>query len=314
MRSGLIPTPSIGHLRARHDQCRDQREGGRGWVARHRDRRRGELGLALDRDPLAAVCAGLDHDPGAEMAQHQLGMVARRLRLDHRRLTRRVEPGQQHRRFDLGRRDRQPVFDRHRIGRAGDRERQAPAFAGQKRARRNATERLDDAAHRAAPQRGVAGDEGGEPMGRQGCRARAVRRCRNCRGRAHLAARRDRRRRRRRRSSDHLPAGATAGSHRIQRRGGGEHVLAFEEACDLGPSDGERAQHQRAVRDRFVARHAQPRRRAAPAAASMRAVSQTGKECAMAGTTFEQRNPVAASPASTHMRWPGAAARPGICF
>ena len=36
--------------------------------------------------------------------------------------------------------------------------------------------------------------------------------------------------------------------------GGGEHVLAFEQAFDRGFADGERPQHQRAVRDRLVAR------------------------------------------------------------
>ena len=38
-----------------HDQRRDQRKGRRGRVARHDDRRRGELGLALDGDPAAAA-------------------------------------------------------------------------------------------------------------------------------------------------------------------------------------------------------------------------------------------------------------------
>ena len=50
------------HLGARHDQRRDERERGRGRVARHGDRRRGQLGLALDRDAAAAVGIGLDPD------------------------------------------------------------------------------------------------------------------------------------------------------------------------------------------------------------------------------------------------------------
>ena len=47
------------NLRSRHDQRRDQRERGRRDVARHRDRRRREFGLALDRDALAAALGRL---------------------------------------------------------------------------------------------------------------------------------------------------------------------------------------------------------------------------------------------------------------
>jgi len=56
------------------------------------------------------------------------------------------------------------------------------------------------------------------------------------------------------------------GAHRAQRGRGCQHVLAFEEPRYLGAADGERAEHQRAVRNRFVARHpdraGQRRRRA----------------------------------------------------
>ena len=38
--------------------------------------------------------------------------------------------------------------------------------------------------------------------------------------------------------------------------GGAQHILAFEQAVDLGLAHRQRAQHQRAVRDRLVARHA----------------------------------------------------------
>jgi hypothetical protein len=40
------------------------------------------------------------------------------------------------------------------------------------------------------------------------------------------------------------------------RGGGGQHVLAFEQAGDAGFAHGQRAQHDRAVADRLVARHA----------------------------------------------------------
>ena len=63
-------------------------------------------------------------------------------------------------------------------------------------------------------------------------------------------------RRRRGRATRQAP-----GAVRVTRRaegahggGGGEHVLALEQALDRGLADGERAEHQRAVRDRLVAR------------------------------------------------------------
>src|SRR5207248_6544544 len=46
---------------------------------------------------------------------------------------------------------------------------------------------------------------------------------------------------------------ADAGSHKAQRRRRRQHVLAFEESRYLGTADGQRAEHQRAVRNRFVA-------------------------------------------------------------
>jgi hypothetical protein len=40
----------------------------------------------------------------------------------------------------------------------------------------------------------------------------------------------------------------------IDRGGCCQHVLALEQTRDLGPTNGERPQHQRAMRDRFIAR------------------------------------------------------------
>ena len=51
-----------------------------------------------------------------------------------------------------------------------------------------------------------------------------------------------------------------AGAHRAQRRGGRQHILAFQQPADLGAADRECAEHQRAVRDRFVAGHGDPSR------------------------------------------------------
>ena len=64
------------HVGARHDQRGDQREGGRGRIGRHRDRRRPELGLAGQRDAAAVRAMRLDPDVGAEMGEHALGVVA----------------------------------------------------------------------------------------------------------------------------------------------------------------------------------------------------------------------------------------------
>jgi hypothetical protein len=45
-------------------------------------------------------------------------------------------------------------------------------------------------------------------------------------------------------------------AHRPERRGRGHHVLAFEQAGDARLAHRQRAEHQRAVADRLVARHA----------------------------------------------------------
>ena len=72
--------------------------------------------------------SGVDLHLGAEMGQHLLGVVARRLGLDHRGDAARVEAGEQHGRLDLGRGDRRPVEDRRRIARAFQRDRTAAAL------------------------------------------------------------------------------------------------------------------------------------------------------------------------------------------
>ena len=72
--------------------------------------------------------SGCDRDLGAEMGQHFLGVVARGLGLDHGRLARRVEAGEQDGRFDLRRGDGRAIFDRRGIARALEHDRAAPAF------------------------------------------------------------------------------------------------------------------------------------------------------------------------------------------
>jgi hypothetical protein len=46
------------------------------------------------------------------------------------------------------------------------------------------------------------------------------------------------------------------GPQRAHRRGGAQHVLAFQQAGDHCLADRQRAEHQRAVADRLVAGHA----------------------------------------------------------
>ena len=63
------------------------------------------------------LALGRDRDLCAEMRQQPLGVVAARLVLDHGGGARRRQPGEQHRRLDLGRGHRRTVDDRHRIAR-----------------------------------------------------------------------------------------------------------------------------------------------------------------------------------------------------
>ena len=94
---------------------------------------------------------------GAEMLEHPLGVVARRLLLDHGGLARRGQPGQQHRRLELRRRHRRLVFDRDRIARALQRR---PAGGRRRsrfqRARAHRLQRIEHAPHRPLAQARVA--------------------------------------------------------------------------------------------------------------------------------------------------------------
>ena len=116
VRDGLMPTLVDRHLGPRHDQRRDERERRRGRVAGHADRRRDEFGLALDRDaparrPPAARPRSARRN-GRACARYGRGSVCG---LDDGGLAGRVEPGEQHRRFDLRRRHRQSVLCRRRV-------------------------------------------------------------------------------------------------------------------------------------------------------------------------------------------------------
>ena len=121
-------------------------------------------------------------------------------------------------------------------------------------ARAHHLQRHRDALHRPAHQRLIADQRGIEALRREQPHHQAHRRA----GIAHVE--------RRRRGCETVHARAVqqhlggcraldAHAERPQRARRGEAVLAVEEAADVRVARGERAEHQRAVRDRLVARH-----------------------------------------------------------
>ena len=165
---------------------------------------------------------------GAEMAQHVLGVVARRPpALRPRVIARRVQPGQQHRRLHLGRGDRQAVFERQRLGRAAG----WRAAAGRPRAprsgrRRRTAARSPGASAAAAGwhRRSSRANSGGRPARRTA----AARRCRSCPCRARRPAPPVRRRRGPPPASPR-PIVRHLGAERAHGRGGAQHVLALQQ-------------------------------------------------------------------------------------
>jgi len=95
--------------------------------ARHKFR------LTFQRDTPAMRPDMLHPHVGAEMAQHALGVIARRLGLDHHRLARRREPREQDRGFELCGGSRRLVDDRDRIACTGQAQRQPPALGNAER-------------------------------------------------------------------------------------------------------------------------------------------------------------------------------------
>ena len=179
-------------------------------------------------------------------------MVARGLRLDHRSPAGRMQPGEQDRGFDLRRGDLLRVADRRQPGGAGDRERQPLAAAGEDLCDHPA-QGLDHPPHRAAVERLVAGEERGEGMAGERPEEEPGRRA----GVAEIerpigfgeAART---------TAMDAPAalilaleldpeGAECGCH-------GEHVGPLQQTADPTFASRERAEQQRAMRQRFVAR------------------------------------------------------------
>ena len=96
------------------------------------------------------------HDRRAEMREHFFGMIARSLGLDHRRLPRRIQSAEQHRGFDLRRSDGRLVFDRQRLARSLQHQRQAAALGLLQNLGALQRQGIENALHRPLAQRGVA--------------------------------------------------------------------------------------------------------------------------------------------------------------
>ena len=101
---------------------------------------------------------------GAEMSEHLLGMVARRFGLDNRGCAPRVEAGEKHGRFDLGRGDGSAIFDRRGIASALEHDGTAPALRLRENLRSHQLERIEDAPHRPLAERRVAVEGRGDPV------------------------------------------------------------------------------------------------------------------------------------------------------
>ena len=154
------PDPRQTDIRALDHQRRRHRKGRRARVARHGDRLRHQLRLAAQRDhpPLGGLFGA---DGGAEAPQHPLGMVPRRLLLDHHRLARCIQAGEQHGGLDLRRGHRRGVLHRHRVRRPGHGDRQPPATPTP---RLGTEERqgLGDTPHRPSAEARIAGEGRGD--------------------------------------------------------------------------------------------------------------------------------------------------------
>ena len=188
------------------------------------------------------------------MPQHKLGVIAGGFWLDHHRLARRVQPGEQDGRFDLGRGHRQAIADGHGVAGAVNDKGQAIALAAGE-FRPHLAQWLDDAAHGAPAQAGIAGEYRSDGVAgdhaHQQPRTRAgiahIQHILGLAERANTAA------------DDAPNAGILAlclGPQRPHGCGAAQHIFAFQQAVNLRFAHGERADHQRAVRNRFVARHA----------------------------------------------------------
>ena len=97
-----------------------------------------------------------------------LGVVARRLGLDHHGFARRREPREQHRGLELRGGGRRRIDDRDRVARTRQGQRQPPAVRDADRPRAHPLERIEHAPLRARAQRGIAIERRGDRAARHG--------------------------------------------------------------------------------------------------------------------------------------------------
>ncbi|MND81791.1 hypothetical protein D3C80_735990 [compost metagenome] len=238
-------------LGPRRDQGRRQGEGRRGRITRHSHDGSGQLLSALEANAPAFTLLGHIHHR-AKSAQHPLSMVAALFRLDHDGLARRVQSGQQDGRLDLGRGHRLHILNA----------RQTTAVQGQRHAvlgavpvemRAHVRQGPGDALHRPLPQRGVAVEGRANVVAGGGAHQQPH-------PGAGVAAVDDRSRGREPALPGHAPAplanALDLGAEGLDRAGGGQDVVAFQQALDLGHALGHAAEDQRAVRHGLVARRA----------------------------------------------------------
>ena len=235
---------------ARRDRGADDEERGRRDVGRHVDRG-GPQRLTATQPHRRAVA----FDGDAEAPKHPLGVVAARSRLDDRGHAVGIQARQQHRRLDLGTGHRHPVVDRGEPARRPDAHRRRAALSGRYPGA-HPRQRLGHPAHRAPAQAFVTDQHRLERLAGQqahqqphrGARIAAV----------ELAARRA--------QSvppdsvhDHPPVLRAFDPHaqrpeHVHRR---DRVGALQKAADPRRAVGDRAKHDRAVRNRLVPGHPQ---------------------------------------------------------
>ena len=246
----IEPDRAQAQLRAGHDGRRDQEEGGRGEIRRHR-----HVGGAQALAAAQPGEAGRELDLHTEGREHALGVVAGRVRFGHRGFAVRVQAGQQDRRLHLGAGHRQRVVDACQRLPAVDVQRRGTVVAGVD-PRAHQRQRGGDPAHRPLRQRRVADQHaveglGGQQAGQQAHAGAGVAAVQRAIGRAqavHADPVHDPARGRRR---------LDAHAHPREDRRGGAGVLALQETVDGGHPVGQGGEHHRPVRDRLVARNVQ---------------------------------------------------------
>ena len=250
------------NVRARHDERRNHRKCSRGDVRRHHDFLRHQFRPAAQRDLAAVLSVLFARNLRAEMREHPLGVIAGRFLFDDGGFAVSAKPTQEHRRLYLCGRHRRFVRNRNHLACTAQAQRQPAALRLLHHFRTHPHQRIENAAHRTFSQRGIAVKNRRE---RVTC-DHAHRETASGAGVAkieHLA----RREQRAYAKPVHAPAAfglahnrCTHGTNGLRRC---DDVLAFEQPFDLGAADGKRPDQERAMRDRLVARHAQPARKRA---------------------------------------------------